>query len=101
MSDSDELLKAIAALGGLDAFDVLDYIVSPSRSDRAIDTRGPLLRKVLSFILSANNEDDDNRVKQILWDARVATLVSKKLTAAEKAQRLEALDGIGIAVLQE
>lgn len=101
MSDGDELLKAIADLGGLDPFDTLDYIVSPVRSNRAIDTRSRFLRELLSFLLSNRNKDDDDRVKQILWDARAATLVSDELTADEKGKRLEALDDIGRALFQE
>jgi hypothetical protein len=101
MTDGNELLKAIAEAGGLDPFDVLDHMVSPSRSNRPIDKRDGLLREVLAFISSNRNKEDDNRVKQILWDARAATLVSDKFTADEKAERLEALDEIGTALFRE
>ena len=47
------------------------------------------------------NESADNRVKQILWDARAATLLSTELTAEVKSKRLEALDEIGRALFQE
>ena len=100
MSDGDELLKAIAEAGGLDPFDVLDHIVSPTRSRGLIDTRSSLLRELLSFLWSTRNKENDNRAKQILWDARAATMVSDKFTSDEKTKRLEALDEIGSALFQ-
>ena len=101
MTDGNELLKAIARLGGIDPFSALEDIVSPHRPVRFLDTRSPLLRELLSSLWSARNEADDNKLKQILWDARAATLVAKTITADEKAHRLKALDEIGNALFQK
>jgi hypothetical protein len=101
LADVHDLLRKIAELGGIEPFSFLESIVSPTRKSGTIDTNNPMIRDLLAFMLANKNEANDNRVKQILWDARAATLRSTFLEAPLKSQRLKALDEIGRTLLHE
>jgi hypothetical protein len=101
MSNGEDLLKAIAAHGGLDPFDVLAHLVSPKAPTRLLDASSPLLQQLLTFLKSNKDEQHDIRVKQILWDARAATLATENLNAEERARRLGVLDQVGRYLLDD
>jgi hypothetical protein len=101
MNNREDLLKAIAAAGGLDPFDILVHLVSPKAPSRLLDAGSPLLQQVLTFLKSNRDEQHDIRVKQILWDARAATLATENSSAEERTRRLEVLDQVGRYLLDD
>src|SRR4051812_43286565 len=94
-SKAMELLQAIAERGGIDAFDALRHLLSPTTPIRFLEPRDGLLQHILECLRSERNSVHDRRLKEILWDARAATLTCRELAADERFSRLEALDLIG------
>ena len=95
-----QLREDLMRLGGLSPFECLRRIVAPEGSMReCLEPRNAVLTKLLRYFFLNPSEEQDGTIKQILWDARAATLVATDLPAQERERRLEALDEIGRATL--
>jgi len=99
MADDQKLLKAIADAGGLDPVSVMRHLLVPERLIDQANASGSLLHSVMEYLISIKNEDVEARVKQILWDARVAMLEAADVEEDEKKNGLKVLDQIGVALL--
>jgi len=99
MADDQELLKAIADAGGLDPVSVMRHLLVPERLIDQANASGSLLHSVMEYLISIKDEDVEARVKQILWDARVAMLEAADVEEDEKKNGLKVLDQIGVALL--
>jgi hypothetical protein len=95
LENGRELLQAIADLGGLDPFATLAHLVSVSSPIRHLDDQSVLLRHLLDFLRDHRSEDNDRRLKEMLWDARAATVNAKGMDARERSERLRAIDRTG------